>query len=543
MLLVNPYDVTETAEALHQALTRSGRNGSGAAQRSRPPHPPRALAGAASSPRSGRDRGSLSRSASWPAGEQRHHFFGHHQAAAAATCGDSSLALATAQPEPRRPAPGPRRTRGQSRSSPQYRTNGAVSWPVPGQRAALVVARSPSRSGRAPRPGRAGRRARRAASPAGSSAACGLARCGCAPPPRSPCPRPRCRRGCRAEHAGSGHGGRRRRRGQLAALHPAASRSGRARPTRNGLEPSFSGRPRSAALPADDRRAAPMTGQRGQGGQRPGGGARRPGGPRSAPAFRRSRRRPARAAGRRAARRGRPFRVGPSGGLPGWLAWAASRGTSLAAFRPGRCARSRLTSTGSNAIASWLLISSFSSSDIGSPSRAPRPPPAPPPPHTVTAAPRQPLDLRSHSAPPPTTGPLLRAATRRPGGAAGVIPLGHAGLTAVSSALFLLLQASSPTHALERRRCRLRHGQGRIAARHIDVTHLIPPGDVRRGAAVLAQTVAYLPPPVVHVARSTRAWGRPGGGSRWRPGIRSSWPQRPAVLGGDRGGGAAWCSA
>jgi S-adenosyl-L-methionine hydrolase (adenosine-forming) len=33
----------------------------------------------------------------------------------------------------------------------------------------------------------------------------------------------------------------------------------------------------------------------------------------------------------------------------------------------------------------------------------------------------------------------------------------------------------------------------------IDVTHLIPPGDVRRGAAVLAQTVPYLPP-AVHVA-------------------------------------------
>jgi S-adenosylmethionine hydrolase len=35
--------------------------------------------------------------------------------------------------------------------------------------------------------------------------------------------------------------------------------------------------------------------------------------------------------------------------------------------------------------------------------------------------------------------------------------------------------------------------------RIIDVTHLVPPGDVRRGAAVLAQTVPYLPP-AVHVA-------------------------------------------
>ncbi len=35
--------------------------------------------------------------------------------------------------------------------------------------------------------------------------------------------------------------------------------------------------------------------------------------------------------------------------------------------------------------------------------------------------------------------------------------------------------------------------------RVIDVTHLVPPGDVRRGAAVLAQTVPHLPPGV-HVA-------------------------------------------
>src|SRR6185503_17674853 len=35
--------------------------------------------------------------------------------------------------------------------------------------------------------------------------------------------------------------------------------------------------------------------------------------------------------------------------------------------------------------------------------------------------------------------------------------------------------------------------------RIIDITHLIPPGDVRRGAAVLAQTIPYLPVGV-HVA-------------------------------------------
>ena len=35
--------------------------------------------------------------------------------------------------------------------------------------------------------------------------------------------------------------------------------------------------------------------------------------------------------------------------------------------------------------------------------------------------------------------------------------------------------------------------------RIIDITHLVPAGDIRRGAAVLAQTVRYLPP-AVHVA-------------------------------------------
>src|ERR1700729_646585 len=46
------------------------------------------------------------------------------------------------------------------------------------------------------------------------------------------------------------------------------------------------------------------------------------------------------------------------------------------------------------------------------------------------------------------------------------------------------------------------HGVAARIAPHaavIDVTHLIPPGDIRRGAAVLAQTVPYLPPSV-HVA-------------------------------------------
>ena len=46
------------------------------------------------------------------------------------------------------------------------------------------------------------------------------------------------------------------------------------------------------------------------------------------------------------------------------------------------------------------------------------------------------------------------------------------------------------------------HGVSARIAPHadiIDVTHLIPPGDIRRGATVLAQTVPYLPA-AVHVA-------------------------------------------
>ena len=84
------------------------------------------------------------------------------------------------------------------------------------------------------------------------------------------------------------------------------------------------------------------------------------------------------------------------------------------------------------------------------------------------------------------------------------------------------------------------HGVSARIAPHadiIDVTHLIPPGDVRRGAAVLAQTVPYLPP-AVHVAVVD-----PGVGTARRGvavaagdfGVHRA-GQRPAVLGGDRGG-------
>ncbi|WP_433231832.1 SAM hydrolase/SAM-dependent halogenase family protein [Micromonospora sp. CA-248260] len=62
---------------------------------------------------------------------------------------------------------------------------------------------------------------------------------------------------------------------------------------------------------------------------------------------------------------------------------------------------------------------------------------------------------------------------------------------------------------------------GRIAptARVIDVTHLVPPGDVRRGAAVLAQAVPHLPygvhvavvDPGVGTSRRAVALATPGG--------------------------------
>src|SRR5262249_22228232 len=47
--------------------------------------------------------------------------------------------------------------------------------------------------------------------------------------------------------------------------------------------------------------------------------------------------------------------------------------------------------------------------------------------------------------------------------------------------------------------CRGVLGRMAPAARVIDVTHQVPPGDVARGSAVLAQTVPYLPR-AVHVA-------------------------------------------
>ena len=67
------------------------------------------------------------------------------------------------------------------------------------------------------------------------------------------------------------------------------------------------------------------------------------------------------------------------------------------------------------------------------------------------------------------------------------------------------------------------HGvAARIApgTRIIDITHLVPPGDVRRGAAVLAQTMPYMPT-AVHVAVVD-----PGVGTARRERIRSPRAER-----------------
>ena len=54
-----------------------------------------------------------------------------------------------------------------------------------------------------------------------------------------------------------------------------------------------------------------------------------------------------------------------------------------------------------------------------------------------------------------------------------------------------------------------------------DITHLVPLGDIRRGATVLAQAVPYFPP-AVHVAVVDPGVGTARRGSRSRPAARSS---------------------
>jgi S-adenosyl-L-methionine hydrolase (adenosine-forming) len=80
------------------------------------------------------------------------------------------------------------------------------------------------------------------------------------------------------------------------------------------------------------------------------------------------------------------------------------------------------------------------------------------------------------------------------------------------------------------------HGvAARIApdSRIIDITHLVPPGDVRRGAAVLAQTVPAMPP-AVHVAVVD-----PGVGTTRRAiAVRAG----PAILVGPDNGLLSWAA-
>jgi len=71
------------------------------------------------------------------------------------------------------------------------------------------------------------------------------------------------------------------------------------------------------------------------------------------------------------------------------------------------------------------------------------------------------------------------------------------------------------------------------ATRIIDITHLVPPGDVRRGAAVLAQTVSSMPPSV-HVAVVD-----PGVGTTRRP---IALQARDGVLVGPDNGLLSWAA-
>ena len=253
-LLVNPYDVSETAAALHQALAmpdaeRRRRSDALAAAAAAPARalvrrpaglrwtrvPDPALAGRSAS-RGAQLAASAASSATIPSGPVT------TRSASAATCGDSALALATAQPG----TPSARNARtaanaGRSpRSSPQNRTSAAArSRDQAGQRGALVHARRPQLDdhpaglGRQPELGGQLGRAARAA--------------GAAPPPESAARRVCTASACplsstqvpsgaprRAQHAGQRARGRpdsRRRRRARSAHRPAsaASRSGPAR--------------------------------------------------------------------------------------------------------------------------------------------------------------------------------------------------------------------------------------------------------------------------------------------------------------------------
>ena len=207
------------------------------------------------------------------------------RSAAAATCGDSALALATAQPG----TPSARSARtaakaGRSpRSSPQNRTERAARSPARPV-SAVPLSTPGGRSSMTKRPGSAASPSRAASSPSGSrsrsSAASGSARA-------AGVHRHRVRlvldpgavgRARRAEHAGQRgagglHGRRGRGRGQLAVLPPLPAVVADHDEAGDGPEPAQGDRVRRGPA-GDDRERAHGPGQRGQGGHRAGVGAR-----------------------------------------------------------------------------------------------------------------------------------------------------------------------------------------------------------------------------------------------------------------------------
>src|SRR2546430_2458888 len=78
--------------------------------------------------------------------------------------------------------------------------------------------------------------------------------------------------------------------------------------------------------------------------------------------------------------------------------------------------------------------------------------------------------------------------------------------------------------------------------RVVDITHQVPPGDVSRGAAVLAQAVPYFPPavhvgvvdPGVGTARRAVAIQTPRAGTAWGSPCGSAGSARPAPIGRPR---------
>ena len=301
-LLVNPYDITETAEALHQALAmpdaeRQRRSAALAATAAA--DPPARLARRPARLARLRDQGGYcdrggiapARSVqclSWPASAVSSSTTpagpSTTRSAASATCGDSALALATAQPG----TPSARSARtaakaGRSpRSSPQNRTERAARSPARPV-SAVPLSTPGGRSSMTKRPGSAASPSRSASSPSGPrswpSAASGSAvprvctATACAlSSTQVPSGAPASRSTPGRARAGGRHGGRGRRVGQLAVLPALAAVVADHHEAGDGRETAQGHRVRRGPA-GDDRDRAHRPGQRGQGGHRAGVGA------------------------------------------------------------------------------------------------------------------------------------------------------------------------------------------------------------------------------------------------------------------------------